>query len=115
GVAMMDLDMKIVRGDPRNPAASILPASGFNDQDHVLVCTMTYRPEKSAEFRFDEPAIERELAPGKCLRGRKRGLGLSWRGCILRLGFMRCGVGESKARGMLRHLPLHRVHRFRGR
>ena len=70
---MVDFDVKIIRGDACDPAASVLTTRSFDDKDHVFVCSMADDAEEIGEFGFKKTAIESELPAGKglgCGKGR---------------------------------------------
>ena len=71
----MDLDMKVIRSDPRDSIANVLAARRFDDEDHILVCSMANHAEETGKLGLKKAPVESELPALKSSGGRQRGGG----------------------------------------
>jgi hypothetical protein len=58
----VDFQVHVVGGDAGDARGDIFTAHGFDHQHQVLVIAAAHGREEGSEFRFNETAVERELA-----------------------------------------------------
>src|SRR5258708_15908307 len=62
GVALLDFEVEVVGGDPRDALADVESARGLDDQHKILLGVAADDTKKAGEFRFEKAAVAGEFA-----------------------------------------------------